>query len=196
MHGLYKCNLNAFKYNIQSILIMHEIDLAHISITYNSFTSSHSRDLKWKYEQYGGNRILNFANGRARDRRGMPISRHFLFALMPVAQFWEAGISLGMPHSHLWMPCPWSYIRSAHPTYSIYWYVYGCGDELKHTWAVIYLSKGIYNASFGGVVMKKCDCAHVIVFARVIRILLNCLFVELLNIVVNNLSNFKTIHYR
>ena len=39
MRGLYKCNLKVSAYNIQSILIMHESDVAHISILYiyNSF---------------------------------------------------------------------------------------------------------------------------------------------------------------
>ena len=111
-----------------------------------------------------GNRIwikLNIlCKQRAINRGGVPVSRHHVFALMPVAQFWEAGISLGMPPSLLWMSCSWCYVRGAHPTYFIYWYVYGCGDELKPIWAVIYLSNGIFNASFVGVVMKKGDCAQ------------------------------------
>ena len=44
--------------------------------------------------------------------------------------------------------------------------------------------------------MEKDDYLHAIVSARIIHILLNCLFDELLNIVINDLCNFKTKHYR
>ena len=39
MHVFDKCNVKVFRYNIQSILIMYQIDLAHISIpfVYNGF---------------------------------------------------------------------------------------------------------------------------------------------------------------
>ena len=59
----------------------------------------------------------------------MPVSHYHVFALMPVAQFWEAGISLGMP-------------------------------PISSFDVIIYLSNGIYNASFLFVVMKKGDCTH------------------------------------
>ena len=121
----------------------------------------------------------------------MPVSRHHVFALMPVARFWEAGISLGMPPSLLWMPCPWCYVRGAHPTYFMYWYVYGCGDELKPTWAVNYLSNGIYNASFVGVVMKKGDmqlCLRVLFASCWTAYLLNSLILLSMNFVISKQS--------
>ena len=38
------------------------------------------------------------ANRREINRGGMPVSHHRDFAMMPTAQFWDAGFSLGMPH--------------------------------------------------------------------------------------------------
>ena len=40
-----------------------------------------------------------FANGRVINRGGMPVSHHRDFVMMPVAQFRDAGNSLGMPLS-------------------------------------------------------------------------------------------------
>ena len=57
---------------------------------------------------------------------------------MSVAQFWDAGILGDAPISSLDVMLHTqriSYIGT----------LMGCGDELKRTWAVIYLSNGIYN---------------------------------------------------
>ena len=40
-----------------------------------------------------------FANGRVINRGGVPVSHHRDFVMMPVAQFRDAGNSLGMPLS-------------------------------------------------------------------------------------------------
>ena len=45
-----------------------------------------------------------FANGRVINLGGMPVSHHREFAMMPVAQFRDACISLGMSPSPHWIP--------------------------------------------------------------------------------------------
>ena len=46
-----------------------------------------------------------FPNGRVINHGRMPVSHHHDFAMMPVAQFRDAAISLGMPPSLHWISC-------------------------------------------------------------------------------------------